>query len=302
MPLTGLMSIADMVTEINRRVGNYFGALTGTTAPIERAINDAYLQAVLKYRHAEFEAAQPFFFESEALELISGTNTAGSRQITTTNAGVATYDQRLLDCVMQFPGAGISFRVYRVQLNTPGPGTHTISVAPEIPTANTNAPFSIFINRYPLPVDPVSGKTAFIIYDLADNTNNIPVRSVDFRLFDRSVPIVGQAIYYDRINNNIMFHPAPYQGVGKKIVFKLRYALRPEYKSGTATLAPLPEEWQEVIMLEAQAKIYDATGAEHERASSLKQEATRLATELMKPEIEEIDDVEAALIPVRSRW
>lgn len=310
MPLSNLISVADMISEISRQLGEQTD-LEIVGGPIERAINDAYNLTVLEYKHAEFESVIPHFFRGEVIFGADATNTAiGDVTFTTTDTGVPSVadptGQRWVDGAFKpSSGAeGLCFTITKVEVNTPIGGTHTITVAPEVGILMTGVAFTLVRRRFPLPVD-AAGKTAFFIYDLSDVTNNVPIKYADIRLYDRGVPLIGQPIYYFRVKNDIYFYPAPFRLSGftvqRQPELRLRYALRPGYKDTTDTLTPLPEEWQQVVMLRAYARMLDLENA-HERAAAIKAEANSVAEALLKPWIEEVEDGEPSFRVMKDRW
>lgn len=309
-----LIQIDDMIQEIYRRMGSQQEHIDPTYVHvIERAINDSYLQTVLRFRHTEFESDEPYYFNSEVVDGSDGTNAADSSTLTTNAAGIGTIGSRLVDGVLCFDGGGVAYTVTGVS----GVGPYTISVAPTIASAHTNADFIIVPRRYEMPytlndsiytgVDPVGdgAKRIFFVYNMSDVTNQSPLRQVDVRFADRGVPLIGQPRYYDRVDNDFYIHPAPYRALSDGspgvVTIRVRYGKRPEYKSGTDTLDPLPEEWQEVVMQYAFSKILDREN-EHDRAMSVKTSAEHLAGQLMIPFFEELDDAEPSWVPVKGLW
>ncbi|HUU84693.1 MAG TPA: hypothetical protein VM243_14430 [Phycisphaerae bacterium] len=329
-----LLTIDEMTNELNRRMGvqaelldNQVGsAPTGFEYDvIERALNDALVQTVLRYRHTEFEADKPHFFDNLAVAATDGVTIADSSLVTSSSAaiglepdGVTTIStlERWIDGVIQI--GGLSYTVTRVTdsfSNVVSPFTppYRITVAPRVGVAQTSASLFMAARRYPLPfsdgdggiTNPVGATNRiFFIYNLSDITNNSPLYSADVRLNDRSVPQLSQPNYYDRLKNDLFIDPAPFScsasGGSLAITFKLRYAYRPSYKAGTDTFSPLPEEWQEVVMLEAYGKLLDMEN-EHDRATSTRAAAAELAAQIMVPFYEEMDDAEPAFIPVMFR-
>lgn len=305
-----LISITAMIAEINRKIGNLTG-FSAVGGPIERAINDAYMQTILKYKHAEFEVRPPYYFDSEFVVGTDGTNAAYGSTITTSAAAVATFGTRLLSAVFYYDDTSQGTGQTVTAVNLVGGPPYTVTVTPEVQVAHIGQPYKILLNRYPLPLvddqgilDLTTGKTPFFIYDLTDKTNLIPMKQQDVRVFDRSAIVTSiSAMYYARVGNEIVIYPVPLRLNGTTTPptilpnkMQLRYALRPQYKTGNATLAPMPEEWQVIVEMEAYALVLDDQN-EHDRANAIRDSATRLATELMKPYIEEVEDQEPSLTP-----
>ncbi|HUT61977.1 MAG TPA: hypothetical protein VNA25_29415 [Phycisphaerae bacterium] len=337
-----LLNIDEMTNELNRRMGvqgellvNQVGSiLTGDEYNvIVRALNDAFLQTVLRYRHTEFEADKPYFFDNLSTAPVDGVVIADTNYIISSGAGIGLEPdgvtrlsslERWVDGVLEV--GGMRYTITDVIDNNGDRSPvgafvppYKISVAPQFGVALTASTFTMGARRYPLPVVDGNGtvvgpnasppasekKLIFFIYNLTDITNNVPLSASDVRLYDRSVPILGQPNYYDRLKNDLFIHPAPYicstTGGAAKVTFRMRYAYRPTEKTGTDTLAPLPEEWQEVVMLEAYGKLLDMEN-EHERATATRAASAELAAQIMVPFYEEMDDAEPAFKPVLRRW
>ena len=310
MSLANMIPISAMITEISRWCGNLV-SISGAGNSIERAINDAYLQSILKYHHAEFEVRPPLFLDSETVVAVDGTVGAYSKTIVSSNPMLAPeanggFGQRLVGGVFSFDDDSSGQTIQSITPNTNTP-PWTITVAPEVQAARVSKPYKIYITRYPLPKEPpdtliplyANGKLPFYIYDVSDVSTRIPLKMQDVRVFDRSAIVVGNPVYYARVNNELIVYPAPFRTNGNtvlKCTFQIRYAKRPLYKSGSDTLDPMPEEWQTIVMQEAYALILDQQN-EHDRANAIRESATRLATEIMKPYIEEVEDADAGFTP-----
>jgi hypothetical protein len=313
MALNGMMSITDMSAEIWRQCGRLQvlnPAVPGNV--IERAINDAYLAIVLKFKLPQFEVTPPYYFQQDKiLSTIGATNPANSSTILTTDPAVVTFGQRLVEGALQFSSPTFTqgqqlVTIVGVAIDTPVPGTHTITVAPQIQAAHlVPTPFLAVLVRYnaPAPVGtpPEARRPMFYLYDLSCVSRRIPCKQVDVRVFDRSAALIGMAVYYARVNEEFQLFPGPYSQSPFIDTFRLRYAVRPEYKSGAETLFPLPEEWQRIVIMNAFAMILDDQ-REHQRAEATRDASDKLATEMMKPWIEEIEDADAALTPRLLYW
>ena len=321
-----------MITELNRRMGVQ-SELLGPPEPntaynaIERALNDALLQTVLRYRHTEFESDDPYYFSNLAVSGSDASNSAGSDSFDTFNANIGLEPDgvtqissltRWIDGAVELAGLGCHTIVSVTDFagNVVGPFTppYRVTIAPSVQAANTAAGYAMAARRYPLPFSDGDGeitnpvgvtKRIFFIYNLTDISNNVPLHASDVRLADRSVPEISQPIYYDRVKNDLFIHPAPfftnYDGSSGKLRLRLRYAYRPSFKTTTDTFYPLPEEWQEVVMLEAYAKLLDMEN-EHDRATATRAASAELAAQIMVPFYEEMDDAEPAFIPMKRRW
>lgn len=337
-----LLTMDAMVNELNRRMGiqdelllNQVGSapLGSEYNVIERALNDAYVQSILRYKHTEFEADKPFVFDNLATTDTDGVNAAGAGLITSSNAAIglepdgsgdlSTLD-RWCDGAFALGGTGNSsgchtiIKVTDVGGNTTPPYTapFQIFLAPVIPVASPagGSEFVMAARRYPLPFTDGDGavstppnatdKRIFFVYDVTDISNNVPLVHFDVRMSDRSVPVISQPNYWDRLKNDLFIHPAPFftlpEGAPGPMKLRVRFAYRPGFKTGTDTFSPLPEEWQEVVMLEAYAKLLDEEN-EHERGQATRASADELAQRILVPFYEEMDDAEPAFIPLKRR-
>jgi hypothetical protein len=315
MPLDNRMTMTEMVAELYRMCGNLAILSSAAGGPIERAINDALFSIGLKYRHHEFESKPPYHFQSVA---VTGTVTVGAQNASSFTTAALTFTpstppitdfSRLIGAPIGFGTSpfdgtmsGQSPVIWDIT-PTSGVGPYTISISPQLGATVTGQPFTAVLNRYPMPTQPLTDNTqtslkVFFVYDVSCISRRTPLKEVDVRVFDRSVPLAGLGTYYARVNDELYIYPAPTTGSATMPdTFRVRYALRPIYRTGSSiAIDPLPEEWQRIVIMEAFAMILDDQ-REHERAEATRGAATRLATELMKPPIEEVEDYDAALTP-----
>ncbi len=295
-----LQTVTAMISELEQKTGNL--GMNAAGGLIELAINNAYRSLAAKYHHPEFEAAPSHYFDTITLTG-NATCVADTYTFTIANTGtapndIATMGTRLLGSLCWF-SSDQNVRVI-TGYSAVGAPPYTFTVSQAFPSAQTAQPLYIAVNQYPLPLDSEipTGQPAFYIYDLSNTTTQNAMIQKDIRVNDRWASLAGQPYYYWRRNNNILIWPAPFLTGTQPYKMQLRYAFRPPYISGNETIAPLQEEWQAIVKMDALALLLDDL-YEHERAAALRDSSSRMAVEMMKPPDEEIEDADGGFFPVK---
>ncbi len=306
-----LSSVDWMVSEVSARVGTRTeleGAAAGSTYPaagiappqgrIEKAINDAFQEVVLTYQIPQFEADPPWYFASSLYQ--TGTASASNLGVTVTGVGTSWSTAAAIGRYFKFDTEETWHEIISIASNT------SMTVSPRFATDYSGLAYTIVRNHFEAPTSS-GGQTAaspndvFYIIDVRDLESQVRIEPGDLRYVDKIYLTTGNPVHYSRFKNGINLWPAPDLA---NLYFRVRYIQRPEYRAIGATpaktLSPLPEEWQEIVMSLACAKVL-AADSEFERAAWFKENAIAQADRLRGVATEESGDYRVQLTP-DARW
>lgn len=305
-----LSSVDWMIEEVNARIGTrseLIGAAAGSTYPaagtaapqgrIEKAINDAFQEVVLTYQLPQFEADPPWYFTS--LLYATGTASASADEVTVTGSLTTWNTANGIEVggLFKFDDEDTYHEIVAVGSTT------SLTVSPRFAAAHAAGSTYTTIRNYFAAPTSSGGQTAaspndvYYIIDVRDLEQNRRIEPADIRLPDQVWLATGAPTNYMRWKNGIYLWPAPDVA---NVYFRVRYIQRPEYRSTgqtpAKTLSPLPEEWQEIVLLLACAKVLSAQ-MEIERAQALKELAQAQAERLMNVYSQEAGDYRVQLRP-----
>lgn len=286
-------TFTDFTNRINRMLGG-----KGLTTEAGEALNQAYFQVALRNRDLgsiDLEVNPPYFFQTSATAT-TGTNTADASEVILGIASTAA----MVGQLFRFSGEPMVYRIYDIDS-----GAGSVFVSPKVATAHAAAACAIVTQRFPLPDGTGSfaydtGGTPqiypelFYIIDVTDTQQRWRTKQVDVRKIDRVAPRVDtNMVWYYRSGNNLIIHPAPDES---GIVFQVRYVRRPEEKSGSDTFAPLPWEFDRVVLYEAMSYMADLE-SEVERADYFRNRANEIEMQVRSKRGDELEDAEIQMYP-----
>lgn len=303
-----LQTIDNLILEIVDRLGGRTelgtGEATGNppAGRVERALNDALLEVALAYKLPQFEADPPWYFSST----LYSTGTASCSALGVSITGVGTVWNNTSNIGMgwlfKFDSDATWSEILSVPTPTTGDPLGPITVTPRIQSAKSGETYQIVKNQWQMPTAS-GGQTAaspsdiFAVIDVRDTETQRQIFKADTRMLDKSRLATGNPQYYTRYKDKLFLWPAPDVA---NVYYRVRYMQRPDYRLYNQTpkddLSPLPEEWQEIVVLYATAKCL-AAQMEFERAEACRALADAKAKTLMSPYAEESEDNNFGLKP-----
>lgn len=280
------ITFSTMQTRIERMLGN-----KGLTTEIGEALNHAAMAIATRnidLLASDLESHPPFHFKTETTAT-TGTNSASGNTIT---LGTST-NLSMIGQLFKYDALSTVHKVVDVVT-----ASSQIIVTPAVDTANTSQDCDVIGYRYILPSEGGTAANEFgtttannggstypeflHCISVTDLTHNVVLRQADSRFFDTVAPTISDvpSHYYitgqqwvvavaSAYSRSIMLYPTP---ATANIWFQVRYARRPAEISGATNFAPIPEEFDRIIMWEAAAMIFEQEN-EFERASALRQQA-----------------------------
>jgi len=180
--------------------------------------------------------------------------------------------------------------------------TTSLVVTPRVQTAQSGAAYTIIQNQWQMPTASggqtgASPSDVFAVIDVRDAETQVQINKADTRVLDKSQLATGNPEAYTRYKDKLFLWPAP---DAADIYYRVRYMQRPEYRAygsvPAKTLYPLPEEWQEVVVLIATGKAL-AAQMSFERAAACIEMADAKAKLMLSPYAEESEDNNFGLKP-----
>jgi len=305
-----LSSVDWLIEEVNARIGTrseLAGAAAGSTYPaagtaapqgrIEKAINDAFQEVVLTYQIPQFEADPPWYFKSMLYQTGTASASLDGVAVTGDSTVWATAANATIGWLFKFDDEETWHEIISIGSNT------AMVVSPRFDSAHAaGSAYTIVQNHFAMPT-AAGGQTAaspndvYFILDVRDLEQNRRIEPADLKLPDAVWLATGAPTNYARFKNGIILWPAPDEA---NIYYRVRYIQRPQYRATGATpantLSPLPEEWQEIVILLSCAKVLSAQ-MEIERAQALKELAHEQASKLMNVYAMESRDYRVQLRP-----